>query len=71
MVERASFNRVYLVYERYNRDVVAQLGYGLDDLLDKVFDNNSIDVFREQTEMEYTGELGPSTATSMLRAKAT
>ena len=37
MVEHASFNRVYLVYERYNRDVVAQLGYGLDKLLDKVF----------------------------------
>ena len=64
MVERASFNRVYLVYERYNRDVVAQLGYGLDDLLDKVFDTSSIEVFREQTETDYTGESGPSTATS-------
>ena len=47
IVERASFNRVYLVYERHNRDVVAQLGYGLDELLNKDFDKRSIIVFRE------------------------
>ena len=44
MVERAGFNRVYLVYERHNRDAVAQLGYGFDDLLHRAFEERSIAV---------------------------
>ena len=64
MVERAGFNRVYLIYERHNRDVVAQLGHGFDDLLHIVFEDGSIAVFRGQTETDYLGESGPSTATT-------
>ena len=64
MVERAGFNRVYLVYERHNKDVVGQLGYGFDDLLHRVFEEGSIAVFREQTETDYLGEAGPSSATA-------
>ena len=64
MVERAGFNRVYLVYERHNKDVVGQLGYGFDDLLHRVFEEGSIAVFREKTETDYLGEAGPSSATA-------
>ena len=36
MVERATYNRVYLVHEKHNRELVAQIGTGLDNF-SKVF----------------------------------
>ena len=33
MVERDTHNRVYLVHEKHNRELVAQIGTGLDNFL--------------------------------------
>ena len=37
MVERATYNRVYLVHEKHNRELVAHIGTGLDNFLKSIF----------------------------------
>ena len=47
MVERATYNRVYLVHKKHNRELVVQIGTGLDNFLKSIFPSESILVLRE------------------------
>ena len=58
MVERATYNRVYLVHKKHNRELVAQIGTGLDNFLQSIFPPESILVLRELESTGYFGELG-------------
>ena len=55
MVERAIYNRVYLVHEKHNSELVAQIGTGLDNFLQSISPPESILVLRE---LESTGYFG-------------
>ena len=56
MVERSTFNRVYHVHEKPNRELVAQIGIGLDSFLRTIFPEKNILVLRELDSMGYYGE---------------
>ena len=58
MAERATYNRVYLVHEKHNRELVAQIGTGLDNFLKSIFPQESILVLRELESTGYFGESG-------------
>ena len=58
MMERATYNRVHLIYEKHNRERVAQIGTGLGKFLQSIFPLESILVLRKLESTGYFGELG-------------
>ena len=57
MVERATYNRVYLVHEKHNRELVAQIGTGLDNFLQSIF---PLEIILVLGELDSTGYFGKS-----------
>ena len=58
MVERATYNRVNLVHEKHNRELVAQIGTGLENFLQTIFPPESIFVLRKLDSTGYFDESG-------------
>ena len=58
MVERATYNRVYLVHEKHNIELVVQIGTGLVNFLKSFFPLESILVLRVLEPTGYFGESG-------------
>ena len=57
-MERATYNRVHLIYEKHNRERVAQIGTGLGKFLQSIFPLESILVLRKLESTGYFGESG-------------
>ena len=57
-VERTTYKRVYLVQQKHNRELVAQIGTGLENFLQTIFPPESILVLRELDSTGYFDESG-------------
>ena len=69
MVERSTFNRVYHVHEKPNRELVAQIGIGFNSFLQTIFPEEYMLVLRELDSTGYYREARTYSAFASTRFK--